>query len=318
MLIYMIENILNGKFYIGKTVKTVQERFKQHIQRAQKRINLKLYDAMNHYGIDKFVVHVIEDNIQSEDILNEREIYWIAKLNAIENGYNMAAGGNGGASIVPKHWDEKHHKNFHDYLYNRDGIEMIRKRMKENNPMKGRNHSDESKEKMSQSKEKYKEAYSERFSGKGNPMYGYIKEYVEKYKNESEFCKKLSRIRKEMSERFSGKGNPMYGRNDQCYGARRWNAEVKGKTAEEIYGVEWAKERAEKQSDTMKKLWQDENYRQRRREQSKGRGKIISERLKEYNKRNAKTCPYCGKTVSPPNFLRWHGERCKNKNIGEL
>ena len=92
----MIENILNGKFYIGKTVKTVQERFKQHIQRAKKRINCKLYDAMNHYGIDKFVVHVIEDNIQSEDILNEREIYWIAKLNAIENGYNMAAGGNGG------------------------------------------------------------------------------------------------------------------------------------------------------------------------------------------------------------------------------
>ena len=314
----MIENILNGKFYIGKTVKTVQERFKQHIQRAKKRINCKLYDAMNHYGIDKFVVHVIEDNIQSEDILNEREIYWIAKLNAIENGYNMAAGGNGGASIVPKHWDENHHKNFYDYLYNRGGIEMIRKRMKENNPMKGRNHSDESKEKMSQSKEKYKGEYSERSSGKGNPMYGYTKEYVEKNKNESEFCKKLSRIRKEMSERFSGKGNPMYGRNDQCYGVRRWNAEVKGKTAEEIYGVERAKERAEKQSDMMKKLWQDENYRQRRHEQSKERGKIISERLKEYNKRNAKTCPCCGKTVSPTNFLRWHGERCKNKNIGEL
>ena len=314
----MIENILNGKFYIGKTVKTVQERFKRHIQRAKKKINLKLYDAMNHYGIDKFVVHVIEDNIQSEDILNEREIYWIAKLNAIENGYNMAAGGNGGASIVPKHWDEKHHKNFHDYLYNRGGIEMMRKRMKENNPMKGRKHTKESREKMAQSKEKYKEAYSKRFSGKGNPMYGYTKEYVEKHKNESEFCEKLSRIRKEMSERFSGKGNPMYGRNDQCYGARRWNAEVKGKTAEEIYGVEWAKERAEKQSNAMKKVWQNENYRQRRHEHSKERGKIISESLKEYNKRNAKTCPYCGKTVSPTNFLRWHGERCKNKNIGEL
>ena len=83
MLIYMIENILNGKFYIGKTVKPVQERFKRHIQCAKKRVNCKLYDAMNHYGIDKFVVHVIEDNIQSEDILNQREIYWIAKLNAI-------------------------------------------------------------------------------------------------------------------------------------------------------------------------------------------------------------------------------------------
>lgn len=312
----MIENILNGKFYIGKTVKTVQERFKQHIQCAKKRINRKLYDAMNHYGIDKFVVHVIEDNIQSEDILNEREIYWIAKLNARENGYNMADGGNGGASIVPKHWDENHHKKFHDYLYNRGGIEMIRKRMKENNPMKGCKHSDETKEKMSHAKNKYKEQYREKFLGENNPTYGYTKEFVEEHKDDNEYCKKLSRIRKEMSERFSGKGNPMYGRNDQCYGARRWNAEVKGKTAEEIYGVEWAKERAKKQSDMMKKLWQDENYCQRRHEQGKERGKIISERLKEYNKRNAKTCPYCGKTVSPLNFLRWHGERCKN--IGEL
>lgn len=318
MLIYMIENILNGKFYIGKTVRTVQVRFKQHIQCAKKRINRKLYDAMNHYGIDKFVVHVIEDNIQSEDILNEREIYWITKLNATKYGYNMAEGGQGGASIVPKHWNEKHHRSFHDYLYNRGGRELMSKRMKENNPMKGKKHSKETREKISKIVKKYRREHPELFKGPNNPMYGYTKEYVETHKNKSELCKKLSKAFQERSKRFSGKGNPMYGRNDQCYGARRWNAEVKGKTAEEIYGVEWAKERAEKQSDAMKKLWKDENYRQRRHEQSKERGKIISESLKEYNKRNAKTCPYCGKTVSPTNFLRWHGERCKNKNIGEL
>lgn len=340
MLIYMIENILNGKFYIGKTVKTVEERFKQHIRCAKRGVNRKLYDAMNHYGIDQFVFYVIEDNIQSEDVLNEREIYWIAKLNAIENGYNMAEGGQGGASIVPKHWDEKHHASFHDYLYNRGGIELISKRMKENNPMKGRKHANESKEKMSLSREKYKEAYRERFKGENNPMYGYTKEYVEAHKNESEFCRnlsdkwaektevyskeyvevhknesefceKLSRIRQEMSERFSGEGNPMYGRNDQCYGARRWNAEVKGKTAEEIYGVEWAKQRAEKQSEAMKRLWKDKNYKKKRLAACEKQGEKISKRLKEYNKKNAKTCPYCGKTVSPTNFIRWHGENCK-------
>jgi group I intron endonuclease len=336
----MIENILNGKFYIGKTVKTVQERFKQHIRLAKKRTNRKLYDAMNHYGIDKFVVHVMEDNIQSQDLLNEREIYWINKLNAIENGYNMAEGGDGGASIVPEHWDENHHAKFHDYLYNRGGRELISKRMKENNPMRGRKHTGDAKEKMSKAKEKYKEIYREKFKGKNNPMYGYTKEYVEAHKgdefcddlsnkwsgrskytkeyveahkNDSEFCKKLSQIRKEMSERFSGKGNPMYGRNDQCYGARRWNAEVKGKTAEEIYGVERAKQRAEKQSESMKKRWKDENYRKKRLDACREQGKKISERLKDYNKKNAKTCPYCGKTVSPINFIRWHGEKCKNK-----
>lgn len=307
MLIYMIENILNGKFYIGKTVKTVEERFKQHIRCAKRGVNRKLYDAMNHYGIDQFVFYVIEDNIQSEDVLNEREIYWITKLNAIENGYNMAEGGDGGASIVPKHWDENHHAKFHDYLYNRGGRELISKRMKENNPMKGRKHTNETKEKMSQSKEEYKEIYREKITGENNPMYGYTKEYVEAHKNESEFCEKLSRIRQEMSERFSGEGNPMYGRNDQCYGARRWNAEVKGKTAEEIYGAECAKQRAEKISEAMKRLWKDENYKKKR----PAACEKVSKSLKEYNKKNAKTCPYCGKTVSPTNFIRWHGENCK-------
>lgn len=313
MLIYMIENILNGKFYIGKTVKTLQERFKQHIRCAKRGVNRKLYDAMNHYGIDQFVIHVMEDNIQSEDVLNEREIYWISKLNAIENGYNMAEGGDGGGSIVPKHWDENHHAKFHDYLYNRGGRERLSKRMKENNPMKGRKHTKESREKMSQSREKYKEIYRERFKGENNPMYGYTKEYVEAHKDD-EFCSNLSQIRQEMSKRFSGEGNPMYGRNDQCHGARRWNAEVKGETAEEIYGAERAKQLAENQSETMKRLWKDENYREKILASLESRGKKTSEKLKEYNKKNAKTCPYCGKTVSPTNFIRWHGENCKFRN----
>ena len=313
MLIYMIENILNGKFYIGKTVKTLQERFKQHIRCAKRGVNRKLYDAMNHYGIDQFVIHVMEDNIQSEDVLNEREIYWISKLNAIENGYNMAEGGDGGGSIVPKHWDENHHAKFHDYLYNRGGRERLSKRMKENNPMKGRKHTKESREKMSQSREKYKEIYRERFKGENNPMYGYTKEYVEAHKDD-EFCSNLSQIRQEMSKRFSGEGNPMYGRNDQCHGARRWNAEVKGKTAEEIYGAERAKQLAENQSETMKRLWKDENYREKILASLESRGKKTSEKLKEYNMKNAKTCPYCGKTVSPTNFIRWHGENCKFRN----
>lgn len=312
----MIENILNGKFYIGKTVKTLQERFKQHIRCAKRRVNRKLYDAMNHYGIDQFVIHVMEDNIQSEDVLNEREIYWISKLNAVENGYNMAEGGQGGASIVPKHWDENHHAKFHDYLYNRGGKERLSKRMKENNPMKGRKHTKESREKMSQSREKYKEIYRERFKGENNPMYGYTKEYVEAHKDD-EFCSNLSDKWTERSKRFSGEGNPMYGRNDQCYGARRWNAEVKGKTAEEIYGTERAKQLAENQSETMKRLWKDENYREKILASLESRGKKTSEKLKEYNKKNAKTCPYCGKTVSPTNFLRWHGENCKLRDDKE-
>jgi hypothetical protein len=30
--------------------------------------------------------------------------------------------------------------------------------------------------------------------------------------------------------------------------------------------------------------------------------------------RAKKECPYCAKLIDPANFLRWHGDRCRNKN----
>ena len=49
--IYKITNIINGKLYIGKTGKTIEERFQDH-KRASKApyVNRPLYDAMNKYG----------------------------------------------------------------------------------------------------------------------------------------------------------------------------------------------------------------------------------------------------------------------------
>lgn len=42
--IYVITNTINQRKYVGKTEKTVEERFRQHIKDSQKnRINLVLY-----------------------------------------------------------------------------------------------------------------------------------------------------------------------------------------------------------------------------------------------------------------------------------
>lgn len=87
-IIYRITNLVNFKFYIGKTDKTIQERFKRHSYN-HKKSNTYLYKAMREYGIDKFVIEVIEET----DKGSEREIYWIQQL---KPQYNMTPGGDGG------------------------------------------------------------------------------------------------------------------------------------------------------------------------------------------------------------------------------
>lgn len=94
--IYKITNKINNKIYIGQTTKTIEERFAAHIQKAKNHTNRYLYDAMNYYGYENFIVEKIEECDNS--LLDEKEIYWIAfyKSNQKEFGYNMTAGGGGG------------------------------------------------------------------------------------------------------------------------------------------------------------------------------------------------------------------------------
>lgn len=52
--IYKITNKINGKVYIGKTTKTVQERWKEHLResRTERSENRPLYRAIRKYGVD--------------------------------------------------------------------------------------------------------------------------------------------------------------------------------------------------------------------------------------------------------------------------
>ena len=86
---------LYNKKYIGKTTKTIEQRFKEHLKDCKKRREEQrpLYNAMNYYGIEHFWIEELE-KINVED-LEDREIYWINYYNSYKNGYNATIGGDG-------------------------------------------------------------------------------------------------------------------------------------------------------------------------------------------------------------------------------
>ena len=59
--IYKITNIKNSKFYIGKTNRTIEERFKEHCKDYKKRDYEKrpLYTAMRKYGAENFSIELV-------------------------------------------------------------------------------------------------------------------------------------------------------------------------------------------------------------------------------------------------------------------
>ena len=59
--IYKIVNNLNQKIYIGKTNRSIEERFKEHIRKANQNIDRPLYRAIRKYGIENFTINQIEE-----------------------------------------------------------------------------------------------------------------------------------------------------------------------------------------------------------------------------------------------------------------
>ena len=93
--IYKIYNDINEKLYIGKTTKTIEDRWKEHIYSALYREdkNFQLYNAIKKYGSEHFHITQIEEC--PTNLLNEREVFWIQFYDSYNNGYNMTEGGDG-------------------------------------------------------------------------------------------------------------------------------------------------------------------------------------------------------------------------------
>jgi group I intron endonuclease len=170
--IYILENKINKKFYIGQTVQLFKERIRQH-----KKSNSLIGNALRKYGIDNFEITLIE-NIQEEE-LNNLEIEYIQKHNSISpNGYNLMSGGENGrhsketkrklsethkGKLISeetrrkmseakkgKHLSEEHRKNLSKVGKGRRFSEEWKRKLSE--AAKNRTYSEETRTKMSKSR----------------------------------------------------------------------------------------------------------------------------------------------------------------------
>lgn len=96
-LIYKITNLVNDKVYIGKTIRTLDERKREHLK-DYKIEDTKLYRAMRKYGVDNFVFSIVEDDIPNEQT-GYCERKYIKEYNSYYEGYNSTFGGEGESSI---------------------------------------------------------------------------------------------------------------------------------------------------------------------------------------------------------------------------
>ena len=98
MIVYKITNLLNGKIYVGQTTQTLEARMLQHKYHHK---GLYIDRAIYKYGFENFHSEILEE-CNTQDELNEREKFWIAKLNSkVPFGYNQTDGGRGHSGYIP-------------------------------------------------------------------------------------------------------------------------------------------------------------------------------------------------------------------------
>jgi len=91
--IYVIENLVNGKMYVGQTI-NLESRRRAHFSPSSK--CPYICNAVKKYGKENFDFVLLEA-LPTIEISNEREKYWIEFLGTLSpRGYNLRYGGDAG------------------------------------------------------------------------------------------------------------------------------------------------------------------------------------------------------------------------------
>ena len=182
MIVYKTTNLINGKIYVGQD---------SHNDSNYLGSGKILKQAINKYGRQNFQKETLCE-CKTKEELNEKEIYWIKKLNSQNRniGYNITDGGNWGDALTNNPNLEKIKKKISDslkkyYENNPERIKILseqaRLRKGNKNSFYGKKHSEDSKKKMRNSnqwlnkklpieiKQKISNTLKEKFKGINNP-----------------------------------------------------------------------------------------------------------------------------------------------------
>lgn len=236
--IYKITNKASGKSYVGMTNTTVQARFTQHTRTSSTAdTNSHLHKAIRKYGVDAFMVELIDVAYTREEA-SSKERFWIDALGTYgANGYNSTRGGEGVDGF--KWTDEQRHlASVNAYERTPEHREILRLRFRKNQ------------EKITAHLKTlgYREAQRVSNTGENNPRFG--KHHTDEHKL------MLSKINTGELNRFFGKSH-----TDECkkkisdkkvgtgvgeknpYFGKRHSTEVRAKMS-----AYWAAKREQKQS----------------------------------------------------------------------
>lgn len=164
MIIYKVENKINGKIYIGQTINSLSVRRRGHYKNMKAGSNTIFHRALRKYDKGDFHWSIL-DTADSIDKLNELETKYIREYNSFidldnSNGYNMTEGGH---NCSPSNETIKllrdcaleQYKNGHpnkgksfEEIYGRKKSKEIKEKLRQINL--GKTHSEKTKEKIRQ------------------------------------------------------------------------------------------------------------------------------------------------------------------------
>ena len=173
---YIITNKQNGKSYVGITTRKIARRWYEHCYLGNSCGQL-LNKAINKYGIDAFEIQVVASAKTISDLKELEKQLIVQYQTKVPNGYNLTDGGDGLTGY--RHTEEQKKRNG-DAKRGTIHSDETKQKMKdahlgENNHFYGKSHSEETKQRISATKQ-------------ANPT----RYWLGKQRNE-ETCKKISK-----------------------------------------------------------------------------------------------------------------------------